>query len=837
MKYSPITPIGLAGALAGFLSSAMALADDKIQFNIPAQSLSESLLNYSDATGVKILFNENLAHNIQSTELRGEYSTEEALQKLLGASGLNYRFTSPKAVVVNQPEPESLLSQQPMVLASDEQRTAKLKPVTVVGDAMRDPNDPYNRDYAEPNYSITTKTNTPLFDSPFSLQVVPKEVINDQRSATLKDALENVSGVRSHSNDQEGYVYTIRGFQVLNLYRNSLLTSFAIPTVYETANLESLQVLKGPSSILFGRVDPGGTINMVTKRPLEISYHSLTQEFGSYGHFRTVWDSTAPLTADGSLSYRLTGSYQASDSFRNFQETDRFFIAPTLLWKLSDATEIKFDIQYLQNNSETDVGFPALGNRPANIPIGRSFQEANDPNDETYHVLGSYELNHHFNEKWTFHNRFHAVQAGLIKNNVVPVALEADGLLHRAINYQRLRGEAYATNFDLTGQFDLFGSQHDVLVGFDIFNDYYDYVSSNLGATEITNLQDPGHSGNLYDPEIDIDIFNPRYGSVDVRKYGQVINNPDTVSFSNAKTEQYGIYFQDHITLLKKLHILGGGRHDWATVAFGNQTSFGSASDINDNEVTDQHFSPRVGVLYQPWNWLSVYGSWSNSFGTNNGRTAAGNTLPPQLAEQWEAGFKTALFDQRLSATVAFYRLRRTNVLTSDLSTPDPFDSIPIGESRSQGVELDILGQITDNLGITGYYAYTDAEATKDNNGFQGKALGNVAKNSGRLFLTYDFKQHPILEGWRFGLGVTAVGSRAGNNQNDFILPGFARLDTFAAYSFKLGKSKVTTQINIENLTDKRYFEGNDVFFQSGTRLGNYLGSPIAATGTIRVEF
>lgn len=714
--------------------------------------------------------------------------------------------------------------------------TIELKALTVVGDSASEPNEPYNKDYQSPVSSLTTKTNTPLFDSPFSVQVVPREVINDQRSVTLEDALENVSGVRSNSNEQEGYSYTIRGFQVLNLFRNSLLVSTAIPTVFETANLESVQVLKGPSSILFGRVDPGGTINMVTKRPLDTPYHSLAQEFGSYGHFRTVWDSTAPLTEDGSLAYRLTGSYQSSDTFRDFQNIDRFFISPSLLWKISDATEIKFDIQYLQNDSQTDIGFPALGNRPANIHISRSFQEPNDPVDEGYHVLGSYELTHHFSDNWTFHNRFHAVQANIIKLNVAPMGLENNGILHRSVQYQQLDGENYATNFDIVGNFDLFGSQHDVLVGFDLFRDNSEYAFTALGTAELSpDLV--GFNGNLYDPDIDIDIFNPRYGSVASSKYSQVISNPDTAFYSTSKTEQYGVYFQDHITLFDKLHILGGGRHDWATVARGFPASFGGSSDIDDNEVTDQQFSPRVGLLYQPWKWLSAYGSWSNSFGVNNGVAATGKNLPPQLAEQWEAGFKTELFDQRLSATLAFYHLTRTNILTPDISTSDPFDSIAIGENRSQGVELDVIGQITDNLGIIGNYAYTDAKVTKDNSGFQGNKLANVPENSGRLFLTYDFKNHSYMDGWRFGLGVTAVGARAGNNLNNFVLPGYARLDTFAAYSFKLGKSKVTTQINIQNLTDKRYFSGTDVFFNADPRQGIIVGSPITATGTVRVEF
>lgn len=407
----------------------------------------------------------------------------------------------------------------------------------------------------------------------------------------------------------------------------------------------------------------------------------------------------------------------------------------------------------------------------------------------------------------------------------------------RTINYQESPGQDYSTNLDLTGKLDLFGAKHDVLAGLDFHYDYYDYASTLLRAVEVTDPGDPGHSGNLHDPEISIDIFNPTYGRVDPSKFTRVITDPESTFFGPGKTEQYGVYFQDHITLFEKLHILGGGRYDWATVAFGTSESLDGPSDIDQNENEDEQFSPRVGILYHPWAWIGVYGSWSNSFGTNNGRTASGGTLPPEIGEQWETGIKTELFDRKLSATLAFYHLTKENPLTDDFSTPDPFDSIPIGESRSQGIELDVLGQITDELGIIGSYAYTDTEVTKDNSGLQGNELENVPLHSGSAFLTYEFKNYDSLQGLRLGFGVFAAGDRQGNPQNNFILPGYVRLDAFAGYRRNVGPTRVTAQMNIENLTDKEYFEGTDVFFNSGPRLGIFPGAPLTVIGSLRVEF
>ena len=181
---------------------------------------------------------------------------------------------------------------------------------------------------------------------------------------------------------------------------------------------------------------------------------------------------------------------------------------------------------------------------------------------------------------------------------------------------------------------------------------------------------------------------------------------------------------------------LGGGRYDWTETARGRSGSYAQASALVDSATkNDDGFSPRIGILYQPINELSFYGNWTTSFGANNGVSATGGSFDPQIGEQFEAGIKTSLFDERFLATLAYYHLTKDNLLTPDLSTADPDDSIAVGQERSQGIELDITGQITDALSVIGSYAYTDARVTKDNSGFQGRQLSNVPENSGSLWL------------------------------------------------------------------------------------------------------
>lgn len=283
---------------------------------------------------------------------------------------------------------------------------------------------------------------------------------------------------------------------------------------------------------------------------------------------------------------------------------------------------------------------------------------------------------------------------------------------------------------------------------------------------------------------------------------------------------------------------MGGGRYDWAEKGRAYGPSYAAAEqDLGPTIRKDDAFSPRVGILYQTWDWLSVFGNWSNSFGSNNGIDALGRPQPPETAEQFEAGIKTELFEHRLTSTLAYYHLTKQNILTPDLSTPNPTDSIAIGEARSQGIEWDMTGKITDDISLIASYAYTDARVTKDNSGLQGTRLNNVPEHSGSVWLKHDVSIIPELNGLSLGVGTYLAGQREGDADNSFQLPGYARLDTFAAYRWNLGPSRLTAQLNVRNVLDKRYYESTDPFSNVAPRLGVYPGMPLTILGSLRVEF
>lgn len=668
-----------------------------------------------------------------------------------------------------------------------------------------------------------TKTDTPLVETPVAVQVVPRQVIQDQRANRLQDVLQNVSGVRSNNNDLEGYVYKLRGFTSLDVYRNGLRVpgGSSQPTIAESANLERVEVLKGPASVLFGRAEPGGLINLVTKRPLMQPYYKLEQEFGSYAHYRTVWDATGPLNESGTVGYRLSGSFQQYDSFKDFQDGRRVFLAPVLAFKPTSRTDFVVDLQYLRNDTRADSGIPALGNRPAAVPLRRSLQEANEPRDWVGSFNGGYELTHRFTDNWAVTNRFLVSHTTLKKWNIVGTALdEATGVLDRATQFQKLVGTTYSTNLDVKGRFDTWGVKHNLLVGLDYLHDYYNY---NFGA------------GSQNFP---ISVFNPVYGTVPGSAFDDAAAGTGGNFFSSVLVKQSGAYVQDQLTIANRLHLLLGGRYDSAEVQSGASPTSREAAIADRHsrsENSDSQFSPRAGLLYQWTARLSTYASYSKSFGANNGRSATGEALPPERGEQFEVGAKTELF-QGFSATVALFHLIKTNILTPDLTTPDPTDARAVGQARSQGIEVDVLGAVTDRLSLIANYAYLDTKVTRDDSGLQGNRLDNVPSHSGRLFLVYSFGSEDGL-GWRLGGGIASASKASGDRENTFDLPAYYRLDAMASYSMMVGTRRMTAQLNLRNLTNTKYYDGADIFFNAPARFAVYAAQPFTAIGTIRMEF
>ncbi len=772
--------------------------DDASDLPVQSPDTLNTLISIADT---RLILADDGIRGIQSLPMKGRFTIAQVLDK----DRLNHELLDNPLISIKEKIPDSI--QLPKITVTD----------TVDQEA------PDNRNYNRTSIFSATKTNASIMETPVSVQVVPRAILDDQKAVTLADALQNVSGVQPQSSVGVFNSFITRGFQDFRQYRNGLRVTF---TDFDTANLERLEVLKGPASVLFGRVEPGGLINMITKQPRSERYLSLEQQFGSYDFYRTLWDGTGAITDNGNAQYRLSGSYQNSGSFRDFHKSEQYQIYTALAWDITNATRITVAVEGFNKNFQSDQGLPAINNRPASIPVSRSFQDSNDPLDNVSNIYVDYNLSHRFNKNWTLHNRFMAQFGHFDLFDVVPAffndaALRSDNrTLDRTLFFQRNEQSTYTTNLDLTGNFEFWNIQHEVLLGLD----YYLFT---------TELRSRGDAQNA-DPSLAIDIFNPTTRIDPIRFRQDLLPRG---SFQRGQGDWFGVYFQDQIKLWDKWYILGGGRYDWASAGLGlSRVSFSDAEDKR-LEQRDQAFSPRVGVLYRPWQWLSLYGNWTQSFGVNNAISATGRRFDPQIGEQLEAGVKTAFFNEQLIATVAFYNIDKSNILTPDLSTSDPLDRIAIGKARSKGIEFDLSGRLTNSLSLIGNYAYTDAKITKDNSGLAGNKVANVPKHAGSIWLKYDHSGIRARDGLSLGFGVFAVGARQGDNQNTFILPGYTRLDMSVAYRLKIKHSMLTAQVNVRNLLDKDYYRSTSPLLNGSPRLAILPGEPRVVLGSLRLEY
>lgn len=783
-------------------------------YNISKQPLYSALSALAEQAGIQFTYSAELVKNINSPGVQGQYTPDEALQKILSGTSISSRRTGSNSITL-----EKLV-----VLAPESATTLSI--VNVVGKTNQNLSDPYNKDYAVTNATTATKTDTPIMQTPVSVQVVPRAVMDDQQVISVMDALRNVSGAQAASG-QYNDNFMLRGFDATTTYRDGLRQSQT--TNYETANLERIEVLKGPASVLFGRAEPGGIQNLVTKKPLDTPYYSLQQQFGSFDLYRTTVDATGPIKNDKTLLYRMNLAYKTNNSFRDTVHQDHIFFAPSVTWRPTDRFETNLNLEYQHDEFPAQGGgaavIPAIGNRPASIPIntylGDPVLDANKPNKQDKILLG-FNWAYKFTDNWKVQNRFQYINNDW-QQTVLTGTLQPDNRTIKDTRYfsTPITRDTYATNFDLTGKFETGFLNHDVLAGFD-----YMLQSSKEGG---------GFSGVITGLS-NLDIYNPFYATTNLNLLNKLTSTNNR--YLQSDDQWNGVYFQDHISFWdNKLHVLGGGRQDWASVSSGTSTgTTASFANIPTITTNNGHFSPRVGVVYQPLQWVSLYANYIESFGSNNaGASVTGTPFAPQIAEQHEAGVKTEFFDKRMTTTLAFFDITKSNVLAP---IPGTTFSDVIGEVQSKGIEFDIAGQLTKSWNVMANYANTDAFVSKDNSttlagaGNQGHSLYSVARNTGNVWSKYQFNEG-VLDGFNFGTGVTVASSKQGDLANTFQLPGWGRWDASVGYVFKNGPkgSRISTQLNVYNLLDKTYYLG------SSGRNNIQPGQPLTLLGSVRIEF
>lgn len=801
-------------------------------FALPAQPLSNALKDLALVAGLQLSLNDDLTAERTSVEVKGQYTSEQALHRLLEGTDLTYRFSGGDTVIIERaapvapPIPSPMHDTAPLSPAQvPAPQPASRKPVKVPEIVVKDvrERDDDTKSYVAEEASTATRDSTPIRDVPQSIQVITRKVIEEQRAFRLADSLQNIAGIVTNRNTQGlNDAFLIRGFQVNNVYRNGLIDPSNIINGTDSYNIQRLEVLKGPASVLYGQGDPGGIVNLVTKKPLPDPYYSANVTLGSYNFYRTELDATGPLNASKTLLYRINIAGQKAESFVDYVKRDLIAIAPSFTWLMSHRTTVTVEADHIMRRNPDYGGVPALGTVLPNdngvIPRNRNTTLGDQERYSRQQTRIGYDISHQFNDNWAIRNayRYTVFQENQLLS-AFPGALQGDQrTLTRFAIEAGSAGSVWHRHFhnmftNLTGRFNLFGMDHRFLAGLELRQDKTDPSQGTFGAAP------------------DLDLFAPDYA---VR-----IGRLDTQYFSKDDAKMVGGYVQDMIAILPNLKLLTGVRFDYVHQSANYSPQFSGPDQKSDNTGV----SPRLGLVYQPIEPVSLYTSWTRGFlpNTPDTRNPNGQLFKPERSTQYEVGIKTFFLDNRVSTTLAWFHLTRENLLTPD-PTLGPFGfSVQTGEQRSQGIELDVTASLTAGWNVIASYAYTDAEVTKDNDvTLLNKRLAFVPYNKATLWSTYYFQEGP-LRGFGVGGGIFGYSSRnASIFGPELNIPGYVRIDAALYYNHDLPTGnwlhakQINLALNLRNLFDQGYIESA---FNSTTRL--FFGEPRTVLATVGLKF
>ena len=695
---------------------------------------------------------------------------------------------------------------------------------------------------------VGTKTATALKDVPQSINYVTKELILDQGAITVNDVVRNMSGVNPYSfyND-----FSIRGFRATgnrnsgNLV-NGMRTQTSLWRQSSLANIERVEVIKGPASALFGNAAPGGVINRVTKKPLDVARHSVTLTTGSFGTTRAYTDLTGPLNDKKTLLYRLNLGYENTDGFRDLQGLTSYIVAPSFTYRASEKTQLNIDMTYVNHQGKLDRGVAVFGDGSLfSRPISATQSAANDYLRENSVNL-SFALSHRLAQGLLFNSTylFSSYDEDLLEHSQDNAFVKkADGkdnpslVLMRVTQRQRHFRNNNFNNY-LTWDVTTGAMKHKLLVGYDHFNtqlapgsSYIEaggYLLRNGGTAKTFNVKKS--SDYLLDenknPRTNVPAFdlNSSAGNryQDISKY---IYESKDVKPSDQYTN--GVYLQEQLTW-HKFQMLLGARMEWFTDVMQNKN--GSESK------THQHaFTPRVGLVYSVVPSTNVYATWIRGFEPQSvavqSNPGSGGPFDPVESELWEIGAKGEYLNKRLSVTTALFSLRQKNTLYNAGVSGQPDLMVPIGEELSRGVEFDVSGRILPYWSIMANYAFNVAEISKAPEGTKDLNLQRpgTPRHSANLWTKF-IVPAGMLRNLGIGVGLNGVSERkgqVGRRENVVAYPGYALLNLALYYKVQ----EVQIQVNLNNALNKQYYiSGYD-------RLRSFPGAPRNINLTINYRF
>ena len=638
-------------------------------------------------------------------------------------------------------------------------------------------------------------------DLPQSIATISQTTIKNQQALRLSDIVKNVNGVyltTTRGSVQENFAARGYAFSSTNLFKDGFrINSGVMP---EVSSLEKIEILKGSAAILYGQVAPGGILNMVTKQPKFQFGGEVSMLAGSNDLYKPSFDIYGPVGS--SIAYRVNGTFETANSFRDVVHYKRYYINPSLLFKLGQRTQLLVEGDYLKHNFTPDFGIGTVDNTkipdlPRSKFLGTDWQY-----NTTQQTTTTVSLKHRFNSTWILDasTSYQLYKRDYYSTERIQAAANGDWI--RPLGKINAQENFYAAQVNLTGKLRTRSIQHTLLAGVDgdrsfaINNDFSFPAVAGLPAGSYDQI-------NVYDP----------------KKFVARTDIPDATNIRRreAPINRFGVYAQDLIKLSSKFNLLAGVRWSYVQTVGIDSTNFLTGAKTKGTTRNDDAFSPRFGLVYKAAESTSLFASYASSFSVNTGTDIYGSSLPPSIIDQYEVGIKNDFFKGMLSVNLTLYHIVNNNLAQTALfdkeGNQNSNTSIKVlsGQTKSDGVELDVAAQPIAGLSVLAGYSYNNARYTKTDTtkgGFiEGEKLVNNPSNTANASIFYIFNKGS-LRGFKFGATVLYIGDRLGGNNNTVgqtqtysrLIPvdGYTVVDVSAGYTYK----KISVMAKLSNITN-----------------------------------
>ncbi|AYN03069.1 TonB-dependent siderophore receptor [Flavobacterium sp. 140616W15] len=693
----------------------------------------------------------------------------------------------------------------------------------------------------EPKPVTAVRSGLKPMDNPQNIQIIGSEIIEQQQAIRLSDVIKNANGIyvgSARGGAQESFFSRGYDMSTNNMFKNGF--RYNTGSIPDVSGLEKVEFLKGGSALLFGNVAPGGILNLVTKTPSFKSGGEISMQMGSYSFYKPSFDFYGPLSK--SIAFRINGSYENSESFRDVVKNERLYVNPSLLFVLNSKTQITVQGDYLTADWTPDFGTGIIGKQILDLPRN-SFYGSLWSNGNTKSASASALLNHDFNKNWKLnfnasfqtYDRTQKSTAQLSNLDDIKV-YPTPGYWNRGLTQGKNLEQILGDQLSIQGNFNTGSVKHQIFAGADWENSFataYTYAFSEK-AIMVNGKIDP----SIYD-RINLFDFDPSTQRND-------IPNARATQILKTDTNRFGVYFQDLISITDKIKVLAGIRWSWQEAevttykekfAGGVQTVApeNAVAAVGDKKL-DNAFSPKVGLIFQPTKEISLFGSYSSSFTPNTGITVDSQPLKASIIDQYEVGIKTEFLKGLLSTNVTVYQITNNNLVQTaefkadgTLNSDATFKALS-GETKSKGIEIDITAKPVEGLNIIAGYSYNDMRYTKTSGKagsfIEGDRLARTPANTANLSFFYKLPTG-VLKGITFGAVGNYIGKRTGGwnsqydstkpngiNDREIPLEGYTTIDVSAGYEW----NKFSILCKLSNITNELNYTVHE----------NYSVNPIA---------